>query len=115
MQPRVYFDNASTTRIHPDVLKTYEQLLEKYFVNSESLYSEGSEISRMLEKARLSIAGLLGVQAEDIMFTSGSSESNSAAIKGVALAMPEKKHIITTQVEHSSILGACRQMERLFG
>lgn len=115
MQPRVYFDNASTTRIHPEVLTTYERLLEKYFVNSESLYSEGSEISRMLEKARLSIAGLLGVQAEDIMFTSGSSESNSAAIKGVALAMSEKKHIITTQVEHSSILGACRQMEKLFG
>ena len=112
---RVYFDSASTARINPEVLKTYESLLEKYYVNSESLYDEGSEIFRMMEKARRAIAGLLGVTSQDIIFTSGSSESNSSAIKGVCLAAPEKKHIVTSCVEHSSILNCCHQMEKLFG
>ena len=115
MQRRVYFDGASTTAIHPDVLQTYKSLLDKYYVNSESLYDEGSEISRMMEKARSAIAGLLGVNSEDIIFTSGSSEANSSAIKGVCFAQPGKKHIVTTNVEHSSILNACLQMEQVFG
>ncbi len=115
MQRRIYFDNASTTDIHPEVLKTYEELLETYYVNSESLYDEGSEIHRMMEKARGAIAGLLGVHAEDIIFTSGSSESNSAAIKGVCFADMSRKHIITTPIEHSSILNCCAQLHRLFG
>lgn len=115
MQHRIYFDNSSTTRIHPEALKSYEQLLEKYYVNSESLYDEGSEISQMMEKARGAIAGLLGVHSNDILFTSGSSESNSAAIKGCAFAQKGKKHIITTNVEHSSILNACAQLEQYFG
>lgn len=115
MQHRIYFDNASTTGIHPEVLRTYEDLLETCFANSESLYSEGSRVSRMMEKARSSIAELLGVRANEVIFTAGSSESNSAAIKGAGLARPDKKHIITTRIEHSSILNACEQMERLFG
>lgn len=115
MQRRIYFDNSSTTKIHPEVLKSYEQLLGKYYVNSESLYDEGSEISQMMEKARGAIAGLLGVHASDIIFTSGSSESNSEAVKGCAFAQKGKKHIITTNVEHSSILNACAQLEQNFG
>ncbi len=115
MQRRIYLDNASTTKIHPEVLKTYESLLEKYYANSESLYDEGAEISRMMEKARAAIAGLLGIQSDEVIFTGGSSESNSAAIKGVCLAVPEKKHIVTTSIEHSSIMNACLQMRDLFG
>lgn len=112
---RIYFDSASTTRVNPEVLKAYESLLEKYYVNSESLYDEGSEIYRMMEKARRAIAGLLGVCTDEIIFTSGSSESNSSAIKGVCFAHPEKKHIITTAIEHSSIMNCCAQLERVFG
>ena len=112
---RTYFDSASTSRIHPEVLKSYESLIQKYYVNSESLYDEGIEIFRMMEKARRAIAGLLDVNSEDILFTSGSSESNTAAIKGVCFARPEKKHIVTSCVEHSSILNCCRQMQRVFG
>ena len=73
MLDRVYFDNASTTNIHPEVLKSYISLLQKYYVNSESIYNEGIEINGMMEKARRAIAGLLGVQASDVIFTSGSS------------------------------------------
>ncbi|MCR4950824.1 MAG: cysteine desulfurase [Solobacterium sp.] len=112
---RVYFDSASTARTDPEILKTYESLLEKYYVNSESLYDEGSEISRMMEKARAATAGLLGVKAEEIIFTSGSAENNSAAVKGVCFAQMDKKHIVTGMSEHSSVLNACRQMERVFG
>ena len=112
---RTYFDSASTSRIHPEVLKSYESLIQKYYVNSESLYDEGIEIFRMMEMARRAIAGLLDVNSEDILFTSGSSESNTAAIKGVCFARPEKKHIVTSCVEHSSILNCCRQMQRVFG
>ena len=115
MLDRVYFDNASTTNIHPEVLKSYISLLQKYYVNSESIYNEGIEINSMMEKARRAIAGLLGVQASDVIFTSGSSESNTSAIKGVCFANKNKKHIITTNVEHSSILNCCRQMEEVFG
>lgn len=112
---RVYFDSASTTNIHPDVLKTYEELLEKYFANSESLYQEGVEINQMIDKARNAIAGLLGISKEEIIFTSGASEANTTAIKGVCFAQPDKKHIITTQIEHSSIMNTCKQMEEVFG
>ena len=67
MLDRVYFDNASTTNIHPEVLKSYISLLQKYYVNSESIYNEGIEINSMMEKARRAIAGLLGVQASDVI------------------------------------------------
>ena len=115
MQRRVYFDNASTTNINPEVLGAYKKLLDEYYVNSESLYDEGSRISGMMEKARSAIAGLLDINSEEIIFTGGSSESNTAAIKGVCFADLSKKHIITTSIEHSSILNACRQMEEIFG
>ena len=115
MKRRIYLDSAGTTRPDPDVLKTYISLLETHYANSESLYDEGSEVHRMMEKARSAAAGLLGVSAEEVIFTSGSCESNSMAIKGVCLADRKRKHIITTPIEHSSVLNACRQMERLFG
>lgn len=115
MQNRVYLDNASTTAAEPAVLKSYEALLSKYYVNSESLYDEGTEISRMMEKARGAIAGLLGVKDSEIIFTSGSSESNSSAIKGVCFACRDKRHIVTSAIEHSSILNSCRQMQEISG
>ena len=111
---RVYFDSASTTNVNPDVLSTYESLLAQDYCNSESLYDEGIAIHHKMEKARAAAAGLLGVKSDEIIFTSGSSEANSSAIKGVALARKGKNHIVTSCVEHSSILNACRQMERLF-
>ena len=115
MHRRIYFDNASTTDVNPEVLNTYKDLLDKYYANSESLYDEGSEIHRMMEKARGAIAGLLAVQPDEIIFTSGASEANSLAIKGIAFANPDKKHIVTSSIEHSSVLNACKQLEETFG
>ena len=115
MKARVYLDNAGTTSIDPTVLQTYVSLLQNHFANSESLYTEGSEVRRMMEKARSAAAGLLDVAPDELIFTSGSCESNSTAVKGVCLAVKDRKHIVTSAAEHSSILSACRQMERLFG
>ena len=114
MNRRVYFDYSSTTNVHPDVLKAYMDLLKTTYVNSESLYDEGTLVSRNLEKARNAISELLKVHPDEIIFTSGASEANSEAIKSVSFSMPEKKHIITSQIEHSSVLNACKQMEDVF-
>ena len=114
MKRRVYLDHAGTTKPDPEVLKTYTALLADHYANSESLYDEGSEVHRMMEKARSAAAGLLGVLPGEILFTSGSCEANSMAVKGVSFACPDKRHIITTPIEHSSILSACHHMERLF-
>ena len=115
MNRRVYFDYSSTTNVHPDVLKAYMDILKTTYVNSESLYDEGTLVSRNLEKARNAISELLKVHPDEIIFTSGASEANSEAIKSVSFSMPEKKHIITSQIEHSSVLNACKQMEDVFG
>lgn len=115
MNRRVYFDYSSTTNVHPDVLKAYMDLLKTTYVNSESLYDEGTIVSRNLEKARNAISELLKVHPDEIIFTSGASEANSEAIKSVSFSIPEKKHIITSQIEHSSVLNACKQMEDVFG
>ncbi len=115
MNRRVYFDYSSTTNVHPDVLKAYMDLLKTTYVNSESLYDEGTLVSRNLEKARNAVSELLKVHPDEIIFTSGASEANSEAIKSVSFSMPEKKHIITSQIEHSSVLNACKQMEDVFG
>ena len=115
MNRRVYFDYSSTTNVHPDVLKAYMDLLKTTYVNSESLYDEGTLVSRNLEKARNAISELLKVHPDEIIFTSGASEANSEAIKSVSFSMPEKKHIITSRIEHSSVLNACKQMEDVFG
>ena len=114
MNRRVYFDYSSTTNVHPDVLKAYMDLLKTTYVNSESLYDEGTLVSRNLEKARNAISELLMIHPDEIIFTSGASEANSEAIKSVSFSIPEKKHIITSQIEHSSVLNACKQMEDVF-
>lgn len=111
---RVDFDSASTTNVQAQVLKTYIDLLQKEYANSESLYDEGVAMHLKLEKARAAIASLLQVQAQEIIFTSGASESNSAAIKGVCFAQRDKKHILTTLIEHSSVRHAVAQMAEIF-
>lgn len=112
----IYFDNASTTPVHPEVRRLVNSLLETSFANSESLYDEGMEIYRLMEKSRSQIAALLKVQPQEILFTSGASEANNMAIKGAAFAVLGKKnHLITTKVEHSSVTNAMHQLEEVFG
>ncbi|MFV0479675.1 MAG: cysteine desulfurase family protein [Anaerorhabdus sp.] len=113
--PRLYLDSASTTAIHPEVLDGYCRLLGTEYYNTDALYDEATNLSRMMEKSRASIAEMLQVHPDEVLFTSGATESNNLAIKGVAFQYPEKKHIITTQIEHSSVLNAVKQLEKDFG
>lgn len=109
----IYFDNAATTKIYDDALTSYVQVSQKFFGNPSSLHQLGVDAFQVLTKARTQVASLLSVQPEEIFFTSGGTESNNWAIKGTAL---EKsvfgKHIITTKIEHPSVIQTCKQLER---
>ncbi len=111
-----YLDYAATTPLHPEVLKTYNKLLEKYFYNADSMYNKGIEVSLLMNKSRSYIASMLSVMPEEIVFTSGGSESNVTAIKGAAFSYKNRgNHIITTAIEHSSVYETCKQLERVHG
>jgi len=111
-----YFDNTSTTAVDPEVLKTYQHVLETYYINSEAIYPRGMEVKNLMEKSRSQIARFLAVQPKEIIFTSGGSEANNLAIKGTALARREVgRHIITSVAEHSSVINSCKWLEKYFG
>lgn len=112
---KIYFDHVSTTKPKKEVVDTYKKLLDEYFCNSDALYDDGVAVYRLHEKARAQIADLLNVKSEEIIFTSGASEANSFAIKGACLANLDKKHLITTIYEHSSVYNAMEQMRRTLG
>ena len=109
----IYLDNAATTKIYDGALTSYVQVSQKFFGNPSSLHQLGVDAYQVLTKARAQVASLLSVQPEEIFFTSGGTESNNWAIKGTAL---EKsvfgKHIITTKIEHPSVIQTCKQLER---
>ena len=112
---KVYLDAVSTTAVDPQVLETYKQLLDEYYCNSDALYDDGVAIYDMQEKSRSLLAKMLGVRKEEVIFTAGASEANSLAIKGLALKHPERKHLITSIYEHSSVYNSFRQLEENFG
>ncbi len=111
-----YFDFASTTPVSSEVLKTYNEVLGKYFVNSESIYPYGLEVDKLMNKSRHQVADLLRVEQKEIIFTASGSEANNLAIKGTAFKQRNKgKHIITSSIEHSSVLNSCRWLEEYEG
>ncbi|MCI5773119.1 MAG: cysteine desulfurase [Erysipelotrichaceae bacterium] len=116
MQRKLYLDCASTTPIHPEVLATYTKLLNDSFYNVDALYDDATTIKKMMEKSREATAKLLNVDSEEILFTSGASEANSLATKGLALKNQHLgRHIITSAYEHASVLNAIKQLEETFG
>ncbi|MBR0385850.1 MAG: cysteine desulfurase, partial [Erysipelotrichaceae bacterium] len=97
-------------------LKTYRDVLQKYYVNSESIYPDGLAVNKLMDRSRQQMADLLRVRSNEIIFTSGGSEANNLAIKGYALKNSEKgKHIITSSIEHSSVLNSCRWLQEYAG
>lgn len=110
----IYFDNSATTRPHASVIKTFQQVAEKYFANPSSLHKLGADAENLLIRARIQIANILKVAEKEIVFTSGGTEGNNLAIKGIALKHQNRgKHIITTQIEHSSVYETCKGLESL--
>lgn len=112
----IYLDYVSTTPLDKEVNQMYQSLLNDYFANADSLYSMGLQTSSLMEKSRSLIANMLHVKANEIIFTSGASESNNTAIKGSAFQYQNRgKHIITTAIEHSSVYNTCVQLRDVFG
>lgn len=113
----IYFDNAATTKVNREVLATYVELCEKFFGNPSSNHRIGQESNKLLNAARANILKLLNLENEyEVIFTSGATESNNLVIKGLALAYKNRgKHLITSMVEHPSVLNAFKQLRDEFG
>ena len=112
----IYLDYAATTPINNQVLESYYKLLKENYANSDSIHEAGSKASLYLKQARKQISNLLNCKENEIIFTSGSTESNNLAIKGIAFAYANRgKHIITTKIEHPSVMDSCKQLEENFG
>ena len=100
----VYLDYSATTPVNKEVLESFSKACLEYIGNPNSLHKLGTEANSLIEKATIQIADLLKVKPSEIIYTSGSSESNNLAIKGVAFKHSNRgKHIITTSLEHSSV------------
>ena len=112
---RVYLDHAAATPVDPHVAKTMEPFLSLQFGNAGGLYEEGRVAKKALDGARESIAHMIGARAEEIIFTSGGTESDNLAIFGVAGTIKQpapRGHIITTSFEHHAVLNSCQQLEK---
>jgi cysteine desulfurase len=112
---RVYLDHAATTPLDPRVLDVMVPIFRDTWGNPSSIYLEGQEARRVLDQARKTCADLLGATPREIVFTSGGTESDNAAIRGAAFAQRARgrgNHIVTTRVEHHAVLHTVEQLER---
>jgi len=114
-QRPIYLDYASTTPVHPLVRRAMEPYLQHEFGNPSSLSPPGRRAAAALERARAQVARVLVCHDDEVVFTSGGSESDNVALKGVALARQGKRHLVTTAIEHSAVLGAARDLQEHFG
>ena len=113
MLQMIYLDNNATTRVAPEVLDAMRPYLSEYFGNPSSAHALGREMKRAIEQAREQVASLIGVaETSEIVFTSCGSESDNWAIRSALATQPNKKHIITTQVEHEAVRNVCRLLEQ---
>jgi cysteine desulfurase len=109
----IYLDNASTTPIDPKVFGVISSCLKNNYGNPSSLHKEGRISKNIIEKSREKIASILGTEKNEIIFTSGGTESDNLAIFGIARANKEKgKHIIVSNIEHKAVLDSCRKLEK---
>ena len=112
----IYFDNAATTIIDEEVLNSFNYTIKNYMGNSSSLHHEGLRALELEKKAIKQIASFFNASENEVYFTSGATESNNMAIKGVCLYYQNRgKHIITTKIEHLSVLNVFEQLRSKFG
>jgi len=110
---RIYLDHAATTPTHPQVVKAMLPYFADAFGNPSSIHSYGQEAKGAVDEARIKLAELIGAGSEEIVFTSGGTEADNYALKGVAYANEQKgNHIITTPIEHHAVVEACRFLEK---
>ena len=113
----IYFDNAATTKVNPEVLSAYTKVCETTFANASSVHFEGQKANRLLDKARDLILSSFQLQnSHQVIFTSGATEANNLAIKGFALKYKNRgNHIIVSAIEHASVLEVAKQLRDEFG
>jgi cysteine desulfurase len=110
---RIYLDYAATTPTHPEVAKAMLPYFTEVFGNPSSIYSHGQEAKGAIDEARIHLAELIGAWNEEIIFTSGGTEADNFAIKGVAFANKNKRdHVITSSIEHHAVIETCKFLEK---
>jgi cysteine desulfurase len=109
----IYLDHASTTPMRSEAFDAMLPFMRSHFGNPSSIHDVGQQARKAVDESREKISTLLGARSSEIVFTSGGTESDNAAIKGAAFAMKSYgNHIITTQIEHHAVLHSCQQLER---
>jgi cysteine desulfurase len=111
----VYMDNNATTRVAPEVLEAMLPFFSDLYGNPSSMHSFGGQVGNVLKESREQIANLIGASPDEIIFTSCGTESDSTAIFSALQAFPEKRHIVTTRVEHPAIKNLCENIDKLTG
>jgi cysteine desulfurase len=111
----MYLDHAATTPVRPEVLQAMWPYLTGDFGNPSSHHEVGETAARGLADARASVAAALGCRASEVIFTSGGTEADNLAIKGIAMANPRGRHIVTTAIEHEAVLESCDYLRRHHG
>lgn len=112
MEHTVYLDNNATTMVAPEVLEAMLPYFSERYGNPSSLHSFGGNVAREIEQARAKVADLIGAHPEEIVFTGCGTESDSTAIRSALDQFPDKRHIITSAVEHPAILGLCGHLQK---
>jgi cysteine desulfurase len=108
----IYLDHAASTPVHPDVAAEMVKVMTGHVGNASSIHAYGRDVKKLIQNARDRIAKVVDCLPEELVFTSGGTESDNLALFGVATAFAHQgKHIITTQAEHHAILHACEQLE----
>lgn len=108
----IYLDNNATTQVAPEVLAEMLPYLRDYYGNPSSMHTFGGQLHRKVEDARAKVAHLIGAEPEEIIFTSCGTESDNTAIMSAVESFPQKRHIITTRVEHPAVLNFCKHLAR---
>jgi cysteine desulfurase len=111
--PLIFADNNATTPVAPEVVAAMQPFFGPEFFNPSSMYEPALRVAGALKAARKTVAAFLGgVEPSEVLFTSCATESNNAAIFGVAAANPKRKHVVTSAVEHPAVLEVCRELQR---
>jgi cysteine desulfurase len=109
----IYMDHSATSPVDPEVFKAMEPYFVDNFGNASTLYSLGREARKAMESARAQVASLIGAKPEEVIFTSGGTESDNIAIKGTAYRLKDKgNHIITSAIEHPAVRETCKYLEK---
>jgi cysteine desulfurase len=108
----IYLDNAASTKVDDSVIKAMAPFFDSIYGNASSMHEMGEKANDALEKSRSIIAKSIGANPEEIIFTSGGTESNNFAIKAAAFANKDKNHIITSKIEHDCVLNSCKWLEK---